>query len=56
MTTERILKRISIIQKNNKNNGKIKTLIAIVQTEIEKIPNFSQRDSLEEKLTRACCH
>ena len=54
MTTENIEKRIKIIEKNDKRNSKIKSLIDFVQAKIKEIEDFSLRDSLEEKLTNAC--
>jgi hypothetical protein len=54
MTTEGIKKRIAIIKRSPKNNGKIKELIQLVQEEIAKKDNFPLRDSLEEQLTQAC--
>lgn len=56
MTTEKILRRIDIIRYGNKNNSKIKELIATVEEAIKVKPDFDLRDSLEEKLTLACCH
>lgn len=55
MTTERILDKISYIQRNSKHSRKVRLEIEIVEGEIEKIDNFDKRDSLMEKLTLACC-
>ena len=55
MTTERILRKIDFIATHNKNNSKVKQEIDIVLSALGKIPNFDLRDTLEEKLTRACC-
>ena len=56
MTTEDLNRRIEIIAHSNKNNGKIKKLIDFVEGKIMNINNFDLRDSLMEKLTRACCN
>ena len=56
MTVERILRRIEIIRRSNKNSKKIKELIETVELAIKVKPDFSLRDSLEEKLTLAVCH
>lgn len=56
MTTEDLNRRIDIIAHSNKNNGKIKVLIEFVEGKIMDIKNFDLRDSLMEKLTRACCN
>jgi len=55
MTTERILDKISYIQRNSKRSKKVREEISLVESAIEKIDNFDKRDSLMEKLTRACC-
>lgn len=54
MTTENILRRITIIEEGSKNSLKIKELISEVENAIQNISNFDLRDSLEEKLTLAC--
>lgn len=56
MTTERILDKIYFIATHNKKSRKVRYEIFIVQNAINNIPNFDLRDSLEEKLTRACCN
>lgn len=55
MTTERILRKIDFIATHNKNNSKVKQEIDTVLNAISQIPNFDLRDSLEERLTKACC-
>lgn len=55
MTTEKLLRKINFIATHNKNNSKVKAEIDTVLNELSKIPDFDLRDSLEEKLTRACC-
>lgn len=55
MTTERILDKIYYIATHNKCSRKVREEIDTVSRAISKIPNFDLRDSLEEKLTKACC-
>lgn len=55
MTIESIRRRIGIIKSSPKNSLKIKLLIDFVEENIQRIPNFDLRDSLEEELTKACC-
>lgn len=55
MTTERILRKIEFISTHNKNNARVKQEIDTVLNALNRIKNFDLRDSLEEKLTRACC-
>lgn len=55
MTTERIERKIFFIATHSKNSLKVKLEIDTVLGELDKIQNFDLRDSLEEKLTRACC-
>lgn len=54
MTTERLLRKIDYIASHNKRMPKVLDEIDTVSKELEKIGDFSLRDSLEEKLTQAC--
>lgn len=56
MQTEKILRKIEYIENHNKNNSKVKEEIEIVLNALQNIKNFDLRDSLEEKLTHACCN
>lgn len=56
MTTEKILRKIDYIATHNKRMPTVLNEIETVTKELEKIQNFSLRDSLEEKLTLACCN
>ena len=54
MTTERLLRKIKFIAENPICSLKVREEIALVESMIDSIPDFSRRDFLEEKLTRAC--
>lgn len=54
MTTERILRKIKFIAENPICSLKVREEISIVEEVIESIKEFSRRDFLEEKFTRAC--
>lgn len=56
MTTERILKKIEFIASHDKRMPEVLNEIDTVAKELERIQNFDLRDSLEEKLTQACCN
>lgn len=56
MTTERILDKIYYIATHSKKSRKVLDEISDVQNAINKIKNFDLRDSLEERLTKACCN
>ena len=56
MTTERLERKIYFIATHNKNAPQVRKEIDTVLNALDKIQNFDLRDSLEEKLTRACCN